>query len=226
MRYQVFSGSDCPLLNIDCIGYAADPLVTRFDPAVRESYIVHYVLSGKGYFNGRPVGKGQGFLITPKMEEHYYPDTHEPWRFVYVISSDAAMAKLFSLYGASTDHIFRYEACERMENVAKQLTSAQNRRYTGFEMLALFLEIWNAGNAPSMGKAPSSAELYVQEAVRYIQTNLHRAVTVGELTDFLGIGQPYLFRLFKERFGQSPKQYIQEARLAYAKRLLRETERR
>ena len=39
-----------------------------------------------------------------------------------------------------------------------------------------------------------------------------------------GITQPYLYRIFREETGLSPKQYILNEKLDHAKRLLRETE--
>ena len=35
----------------------------KWGPGVRDVYIIHYVLTGKGYFNGKPVKKDQGFFI-------------------------------------------------------------------------------------------------------------------------------------------------------------------
>ncbi|MBQ9968855.1 MAG: helix-turn-helix transcriptional regulator [Oscillospiraceae bacterium] len=49
-------------------------------------------------------------------------------------------------------------------------------------------------------------------------------MTVAELTGFLGISQPYLFKLFKARFGLSPKQYLAEQKLHRAKTLLRQSD--
>ena len=82
MRYSVFSRSTCFLLDIQNIGYGESSAVTRFGPGIRNSYILHYILSGKGYFNGNPVCAGQGFLITPNMQEHYYPEPSDPWSFL------------------------------------------------------------------------------------------------------------------------------------------------
>ena len=87
------------------MGYSAEPTETRFGPSVRNSYIIHYVLSGKGYFNGNPVKKGQGFLITHNMKEHYYPDSDDPWNFLWVISDDKK-AQLDTYKVASDDGIY------------------------------------------------------------------------------------------------------------------------
>ena len=85
MRYNLYAYNGNDAFGIYSIGYSDDKLVTRFGPAQRNNYIIHYVLSGHGYFNNHIVKKGQGFLITPGMIEHYYPDSKTPWAFLWII---------------------------------------------------------------------------------------------------------------------------------------------
>ena len=73
MRYSVFSDKALPVLSINNIGYGKNPEITRFGPGRRKEYIIHYILSGEGYFNGNMVTDGKGFLITPESYEYYYP---------------------------------------------------------------------------------------------------------------------------------------------------------
>lgn len=79
MRYEIFSNHNDALFPISIIGYSKDTDITRFGPGRKDLYIVHYVLSGHGCFNGQSVSEGQGFLITPGMQEHYYPSERDPW---------------------------------------------------------------------------------------------------------------------------------------------------
>ena len=60
--------------------------------------------------------------------------------------------------------------------------------------------------------------------MQYIHLNYQSAITVGELTELLGISQPYLFRIFKSVTGKSPKAYLGDYRLLQAKKLLTETD--
>jgi AraC-like DNA-binding protein len=48
--------------------------------------------------------------------------------------------------------------------------------------------------------------------------------SVSDLCSAIGITQPYLYRIFKEEVGCSPKNYISEYRIKLAKKLLAETE--
>ena len=225
MRYSIFSNTTCPLLNIAEIGYCADAALTRFGPGVRNSYIVHYVISGKGSFNGRTVTAGQGFLITPGMQEQYRPDARDPWSFVWFLSDDAAMGALFELYKADEDGIFAYDHAYVLEELVAFLKEHRHALFSALEMAEIFLRVLKHQPGERQRHTPqSNAELYCVSAQKYMAANLHRSLTVAELTAFLGVSQPYLFQIFKEKYGKSPKQYMLEQKLARAKTLLCETD--
>ncbi len=226
MRYSIFSKSNCPILDITNIGYAKDTAVTRFGPGVRNSYIIHYVISGKGYFNGNSVSAGQGFLITPGMKEHYYPDKNEPWEFLWVISNDNKIVTLFEQFNAEkSTNIFHYDYIYAVKELSTLLIGQNNSMYNSFEMLEIFLKIFKRQQKESLTHAyKTNAQIYIEAAEKYIESNIHSPITVAELTEFLGVSQPYLFRIFKEPFLKSPKQYILEQKLIRAQMLLKETD--
>lgn len=226
MRYCVFSNSACPVLNISCIGCASDTAVTRFGPGVRSSWIIHYVISGKGWFNNKPVTAGQGFIITPNMQEHYFPDDEQPWEFLWVISDDSKMAELFALLNADKDTgIFDYAYPFAVKELSYFMIEKNNAIFNGFEMLELFLRIFKHQQKDMIAKTlGTNANTYIEAAKRYVNSNIQNPVTVSELTEFLGVTQPYLFKIFKERFCVSPKQYILEQKLKRAQALLLETD--
>ena len=135
MRYQVFPNQEyCPL-TIDYMGVSGDIKVTRFGPARRNQYIVHYVTKGKGVYNGNVVTAGQGFLIYPEDLEEYRGDANDPWEFLWVVSSDPAMEKFFRRYRADAKTgIFSYDNIPAVETVAKKIRERRNgilERYAG-----------------------------------------------------------------------------------------------
>lgn len=225
MRYQIFSDSNCSILNINCIGFARDPKITRFGPGRRDAYIIHYVLSGKGFFNDCPVSSGQGFIITPHMSEKYIPDRYDPWAFLWIISRDEKMADLLQYYHADkTTHIFQYDFPQIIQATADMLITNSNTVYHAFEMLEIFLKIFKNHQTKRQAHREKNANIYTEAAVNYIKSNLANPITVKELTGILGISQPYLYQIFKDTFGKSPKQYISDYKLTYAKKLLTESD--
>ena len=226
MRYTILSEGTCPLLNITTIGFAKSTRVTRYGPGRRNLYIIHYVLSGKGYFNGNTVSAGQGFLITPGLPEEYYPDQSDPWEFLWVISDDKKMADIFSYYHADQKtNIFNYSFVDTVNSVRDMLITNTNRVYNPFEILEIFLDMfkYHLKDSDSFIKK-NNVDIYIDAALNYIKSNISNRITVTELTEIIGVSQPYLFRIFKDRFSKSPKQYIDDSKLTYAKKLLKETD--
>lgn len=223
MRHEIFSYDDNRVFGINSIGYSDDVDVTRFGPGQRNLYIIHYVISGKGYFNGCKVSKGQGFLINPGMAEYYYPDTENPWSFLWIIFSDPVAEKLFTKYNANPEtHIFDYTNTYAITDAVNYFSSAKSL-YTSAELFEIFLHILN--NQGHVQKDTEKvSDTYYHYAVSYINTNLFRSITVDDLTKILGITQPYLYNIFISKCGISPKKYITNRKLSKAKQLLSETD--
>ena len=55
-------------LRIAEFGYEDIREKAKWDRGRRNYYIIHYVLEGEGYYNGRHVQKDEGFLIRPMKE--------------------------------------------------------------------------------------------------------------------------------------------------------------
>ena len=225
MQYAFFSGGSNPILCIDSIGYSTDPNITRFGPSRRNQYIIHYCISGKGFFNGVSVTAGQGFLITPDMDEVYFPDKKDPWAFLWVISEDPKMEDVFAAFQADPNtNVFSYHSLYAVKELADSLVTASNRSFASLELLNTFLKLLKPQLESPEHPGNSNTNAYASAAANYNKTNIHRPVFVHELTDFLGISQPYLFKIFQAAFGCSPKQYILQIKLEHAKKLLEETD--
>ena len=223
MRHEIFSYDDNRIFGINSIGYSADIDVTHFGPGQRDLYIIHYVISGKGYFNGNRVSEGQGFLITPGMAEHYFPDTKNPWSFLWVIFSDPIAENLFEKYNANPEtHIFTYRNTYAIIDAVNRLSDRKSL-YTSAELFEIFLHMFN-NHGHIQKDTEKAADTYYHYAVSYINTNLFRNITVDDLTKILGITQPYLYNIFISKCGISPKKYIINQKLSKAKQLLTETD--
>lgn len=220
LRYEIYATNEDNDWGISAIGYGCDPKITRFGPGQRNLFIIHYVLKGKGYFNHTCVKKGQGFLITPQMQEHYFPDETEPWEFIWIIFEAQSNAdKLFQKYGADFENNrFEYGNLNTLLEAKDYLIKHHSKLYCPSELYEMFLHIFNRHNITP--KQADSETTYYNYAVGYIHTNLFRKLTIRELTDFLGVSQPYLYRIFIKKTSVSPKEYIQMQKLKTAKELL------
>ena len=196
----------------------------RFGPGEREIYLIHYVISGKGYFNGNIVSAGQGFLIRPHTYEYYYPDLKDPWRFLWVTSYDSAIEELFQKLKADENtQIFNYNYRSEVEELTEVIKQNHNRNYSAAKILEIFLNLFNS-NEKYEAETKKDKDIYFEYAVNYIKTNISRSVKVSEITEVLGINQPYLYGVFKKKCSLSPKEYVDNCRFKIAKNMLKNTQ--
>lgn len=225
MHCEIFQNGDCGFLNVNWIGSSTNTDVTRFGPGVRNHYIIHFVFSGKGYFNGQPVSTGQGFLITPGMQEEYHSDPNEPWGFLWILSEDPKMKEVFDLFEIDENNIFYYDYIHKIKRVHAFLEANRSKTYSSYEMLEFFFSIIKHQQTnKSKRSTASNAAVYVESAKKYISSNISKPITISDITVFLGVSQPYLYKIFIEHTAMSPKEYILSEKLLNAQLLLEKTD--
>lgn len=60
-------------------------------------------------------------------------------------------------------------------------------------------------------------------AVKYVQENIHRNLTIKDLADKACMSEPNFFRCFKQQYGITPVEYINQQRIQLAMKLLYNT---
>lgn len=60
----------------------------------------------------------------------------------------------------------------------------------------------------------------LEEVYRFIQENLLNEINIRELAEHIGLSSSYFRKLFKERYGEAPMQYITKLRIEKARDLL------
>lgn len=95
------------------------------------------------------------------------------------------------------------------------------------ELILLYLKAvlchMKKGAIISTNKHSDSAESLIRQTVRYINANIfERPLTVGEVSRIYNISPEHFSRSFKKETGVTPVRYMNELRIAEAKRLLAE----
>ena len=208
------------------MGFTDELEYSCFGPCKREGYTIHFITKGKGYFNGAPVYAGQGFLVRNGMYAHHFADKDDPWALLWITfhETDSESEKIFHEYNAdSQTNIFKFNAPLFVHEAIKKLKEQSGISMNSFKLLAMYLEIHcNCLTLPP--DTDKTSEMYVDYAVNYIKNSISRSVRIKELTELIGITQPYLYHLFIERFSVSPKQYILDTKLRIAKDMLLKTD--
>jgi len=214
-RFPVYKEEN-PLF-ISSFGIEKVGMDARWGPGRRDKGIIHYVLSGRGFFNGHPVQEHQGFFILPNSICEYFPDPSNPWNYFWMDCSPE-----FALqYGRNTlqldEHgIFSYNFYRQLLGMIDKIMSGTHT-ISSVEALGYAFSIL-AMHTPH--QITSRGGQYVQQAKNYIESSIGRNLTVRDVAEAVNIHDRYLYNLFIQIEGTSPKEYILRRKLETAEDLL------
>ncbi len=152
-----------------------------FGPAVRDHYLIHYILEGEGYYlvNGKRynIKKNQGFLICPNTLTYYEASSENPWSYVWIGFNGLKAKKYLNSANLNEDNlIFEYSKDNNTlrsyinEILKLKNMSFQNKLKTE-GLLYLFLSelVENATYKKPM--IENQTDIYIRKAIEYIEHN-------------------------------------------------------
>lgn len=226
-----------PLLNTDfnVIQYGEEACSARhsFGPAVRDHFLLHLVLEGKGRFSagGREytLQSGEGFLIFPHEVAYYEADESQPWTYIWI--GFRGDEKLPRELGISPENpIFVFSEAARVREIYADIESVDVKRAEGQLRLLgnLFMLLAELEGASQKDAAPSRNvgvhRDYVEHAIQYIQQNYALRLTVADIAAHLGIHRSYFSTVFREHTKMSPQEFLLWVRTDRACALLKESD--
>jgi len=198
----------------------------RWGPGIRDHFILHLVLSGKGTFKTKNreyiLSKNSGFLVCPGEITEYRADAKDPWQYVWV-GFDGIRARSILLQADLGSHNPDFELADALlllPYVEKMLTC--NKMTTGRDEMLLGLlyqflsDFLNMMGPKDIKTKESVQEDYVKKSVDYISSNYSRSFSVTDLASYTGLDRSYLYTLFIKYLHKSPKNYITEFRIKKA----------
>ncbi|MBD5163040.1 MAG: AraC family transcriptional regulator [Oscillibacter sp.] len=200
-------------------------------PGVRDHFLLHYVVSGRGVYECRDkryeLGGGDIFLIYPDTTIHYAADREDPWEYVWVgFSGLDAKGYVEQTDFTPEDPVLRGdsggELRERMEAVYDSYgTSA----WEGLEMTARLYSLLSClvRTSQRQKQERSGALDCAQLAAEYIINHYEEPITVEGLAAYASVSHSSLYRRFIKRFQISPKRFLLEYRIQRACALLVES---
>ena len=184
---------------------------------------VHYVVGGHGYFNGRRLGAGEGFVCRKEQAVKYRPDRSDPWEYYWIRTEGDDTDRFFDLIPSDDDGVFRHNLACELKSFC-ELMNATDR--PGCESLksGAFVEIAMKLHSPDNSEKLTAAERYTMRAKQMIEENLCVSLRISDIAKDLHLNRCYLRNVFYECEGMSPCAYRQKKRMDYAAKLLSGTE--
>lgn len=193
----------------------------QWGPGIRDHYLIHYIISGKGSYTvggkTHTLGAGDCFLVYPNTEVTYRADSADPWEYAWVgfTGSDAAMILQATDFSKKTPYI---QNTPYGDEIKRQLLHIYDARGNEFEhavemtgrlytALALFMHGSHKSNSQN------TANSYVQKGIEYISSNYSYPITIEDVASYVGLSRSHLFRSFQTVLGLSPKEYLTDFRI-------------
>jgi len=205
---------------------------------VRDHYLFHYVLEGRGTFGlGRKtwtLGPGDGFLLSPGVAGQYAADLRDPWVYAWVGFHGPEAARLLPQVGFDQGNALVQAPLDAALSARMlELTRILETRAPGFslgaegQMLLILADLARlAGPRAKVDMtAKAQALSWAEAAAEFIQTNHHRAISVEAVAAYVGFHPSHLGRLFRAHYGTTVQAWLARTRIERAKLLLRTSDR-
>ena len=203
-----------------------------YGPALRSGYLIHYILSGRGYYrlNGKTycLGEDDAFLIRPDELTYYEADKKNPWTYTWIGFQGVKIKSYLERTSLLSSPVFLYEKDDRIRLCHEKMFEAShlpsNRDLIMNSILYEYLFLL-ASKFPREQLSPREKQIsYVEEVLKYMESNYAQSISIQSLADSLGLNRSYLHRLFKSATGASLLEYLLELRIQKACTLLQETD--
>lgn len=193
-----------------------------YGPAVREYYLLHYIIKGEGIFRYRgheyTLGTRKGFLIYPREITYYEASKTNPWTYIWIGFSGTRAIELLEQIGIDIDQpIINSPECEELFNSIMATSDMKSGRE--LYLLSILYRIFSI-----LTKNVAIGEKsYARKAAGYISANIGQELKIATISKLLGLDRRYFCQVFKKEYGLSPQQYLVKVRMESAKSLLGNT---
>ncbi len=207
------------------IGYNRTP-ADFYQKMKRDTYILHYIESGKGTFMDTPFDKSNGYLVVPKENEIIISDSEEPYESYWIMFRGTNAAKVISLLNLSHNCVFPFKHNRECISIIKEALFRENyandyeESYTLQSVFYKLLAIHTKDSIDEKNMLPSVA----QKVAYLIEKSYFTSITISDIAKNFHISRNYLYTLFKQEYGMSPQDYLISYRIEKAKKLLKKNQ--
>lgn len=213
MRHtEILSDLELYDLNPVIFGHESCKPTHSYGPAVRSYWLLHYVVSGKGFFTRDgityEINKGSLFVIPPYLETYYEADASDPWSYIWIgFTTNTHVPSCFSE---------PHKHCPEAERIFEEMKLCSKK--TKGKVEYLLAKLWELVSYLSDDKKTTVG--YVEGAIQCMKNEYMNPLSVSEIAGRFNLDRSYFSNLFKAEMGISPGKYLANLRLANAAELL------
>ena len=189
-------------------------------------HLVELVVSGSGSVQcgerREECHAGDIYFCPPGIDNFYWPNRHDPWTKIFFVVYGEMADMLFSRYGFNDFTVIR--DASSLHNFFSDLVNLRKRSEKVIDILASSL----------VHRFLAEARLFLDERARHQKTPAYKLreeleskreehFRINDYARKVGLTREYLIRHFKDTFGESPYEFLQNKRMETAMQLLRHT---
>lgn len=200
-----------------------------YGPAIRDHYLIHFVLEGSGifYVNGKSyrIKENQGFLICPNIVTYYEADKEEPWVYTWIGFKGIKAEKYLKLANLDQENpVFECTEVafvqECFENMRKSIELKYGRQLRLQGLLIMFLSELIEEAEKNVIISSNYKEMYIKKSLQFVEANYSSKISISEMAKRVGLNKNYFSTFFRENIGVTPQQYIIKYRINKACELM------
>ncbi|MBQ8381857.1 MAG: helix-turn-helix domain-containing protein [Clostridia bacterium] len=202
------------------MGHQQCPCWHRFGPAIRDHFLLHFIIKGKGKLQTEDgefaLEQGEGFFIIPGEVTTYTADPDDPWEYLWVgVGATKENEAVLRRHGLESGvHCFVYRDKDELIPYLKRLT-VETTLYNYEQAQGAFYLLMSTVDEEPVERM-DKGHRYLQMSYDYMENAYSDSLTVESLAEHLNVSRSYLYRIFKSGLGISPQRAILNFRLEKA----------
>lgn len=206
--------------------------ITYKDPKYHEIRLdsnvscIEYVISGSGIINSNKksfiVNRGDSYMLCEGNEHNYYADPNDPFHKIWFNFSGVLSKEIIKIYGLDDTVLFKnintMPFIEEMHNICR---NNDDPEVIQAEASLVFLKTiqFLAKNYSKISTDSTPVDM-----IRYyIDCNITKNIKLSDIVAITHYTPQYIIRIFKQKFGITPHQYIIDSKIRISLTMLRST---
>ena len=215
LLFQVFSDDRFMDLTLYQYGYEKCLPLHSYGPAIRNHYLFHYVISGKGSLSvdkgdgseNYEIHENMGFLIEPAHINTYCADREDPWEYAWIEFDGLKAREILESAGLSTEHPIFLPQSEQAGTLLKDelFHLASSKTQSSYHLIGHLFLIMDALLSGSSSRRKTQngkrTQFYTNEAIAFISANYPFSITVEDMANRLNLDRSYFGKIFRGKYG-------------------------
>lgn len=189
-------------------------------------YVFEYVISGEGYIesNGEKikVHGGTFYCMKKGIEETHYADENDPYEKIWVNLEGEIVGRMFDFFELTPVYCAEVNVMNIFLEIHDKLERINdaNESETNAEIMRLLFDMLTYATKDKFFPSTAGNNTLDEKIRSYIDSNIYNDISLDTIAAEFGITKMHVIRVFKQRFGTTPIQYILDRKISISKSLL------